>query len=531
VAVSDLCRVTRSHMDNRWPAIRSHLRAHGAFYGVSIALGLGLSAFFLLNRSAGPRWAWIGFPLDDAWIHMVYARSLAKEGWFFYNPGIPEAGMSSPLWVILLAGALKLSLSPALAGKSLSICLGLLVPILLYHCMLDVSDSRPLAWICGLTGAALPDFSFARVSGMEVTLVSFLVVLSCWLFLRRKYLGYGIVVGLGVIARGEVAVPAILFGGILLLREYLKRDQLTLATRDELLLSGKLFLPALILGGAWALYNFSISGNPLPNTYYVKHNFSLGLLNVANLYSIWMGYFRFSALTWHWLAAPMILLVILGAWRMVHESPIHTLPLLLTPWITAYALSTNVALNPLQWNFTARRYLDYVSPLLAVPLLIGAKYLWDRASEKRSRAIILGAPLLLGATSLAFIWASASQLNALAKEYSWNARNIQETNVALGKWMATNIPAGLDVGVTDAGAMRYFSEHRVIDLLGLNNHETLGRPLAELLREYRPAYVALFRNPEIDSWNFLREVTHIQPDRNTILGGSDLVIYEYVGDS
>jgi hypothetical protein len=165
-------------LSDRWPILRPHLRAHGAFYGVSITAGLALSAFILLNRAAGPNWAWIGFPLDDARIHMVYARSLSEEGWFYYNPGIPEAGISSPLWVILLAGLIKLGLSPALAGKTLSICFGFLVPILLYHLMLDVSESVPLAWISGLTSAALPNFPFARVSGMEVTLVSFLVILS-----------------------------------------------------------------------------------------------------------------------------------------------------------------------------------------------------------------------------------------------------------------------------------------------------------------------------------------------------------------
>lgn len=516
---------------DRWPPIRSHLRAHGMFYLLSIAAGLGVSAFFLLNRDAGPGWAWTGFPLDDAWIHMVYARSLADEGWFYYNSGVPAAGMSSPLWVILLAVMLKLGFAPALAGKSLSICFGLLVPILLYHLMLEVSDSRTLAWVSGLAAAVLPNFSFARVSGMEATLVSFVVVLSCWFFLRRNYLAYGVVVGLGVLARGETAVLAILFGGIILLREYLQRDRLTVATRGELALAGKLFLPAVVLGGAWALFNYSVSGKPLPNTYYVKHNFSLGLLNLENMYAVWMGYFRYAALTFRWLSAPVILLSIVGGWRLMRRFGMRVLPLLLTPWISAYALSTNVAVSPVQWNFTARRYLDYVLPLLLVPLLVGVKYLWDRAAETRTRPIILGAPLLIGALSLAFAWVTVSRLNALAAEYSWNTRNIEEANVTLGKWMAAHIPPGVDVGVTDAGAIRYFSGHRIIDLLGLNNHETLGRPLSELLLEYQPALVVLFRSPEIDSWGFLREVRLVQPERNTILGGADLVIYEFVGGS
>ena len=40
------------------------------------------------------------FPLDDAWIHQVYARSLVRDAALAYNPGTPEAGFSSLLWLL-----------------------------------------------------------------------------------------------------------------------------------------------------------------------------------------------------------------------------------------------------------------------------------------------------------------------------------------------------------------------------------------------------------------------------------------------
>ncbi len=43
-----------------------------------------------------------GFPVDDAWIHQVFARNLAQHGEFAYNLGQPVAGSTSPLWTILL---------------------------------------------------------------------------------------------------------------------------------------------------------------------------------------------------------------------------------------------------------------------------------------------------------------------------------------------------------------------------------------------------------------------------------------------
>ena len=60
-----------------------------------------------------------GFPLDDAWIHLHFARNLAEGAGFAYNPGRPVAGSTAPLWTLLLAaGAVGVGASVGLA-KSL----------------------------------------------------------------------------------------------------------------------------------------------------------------------------------------------------------------------------------------------------------------------------------------------------------------------------------------------------------------------------------------------------------------------------
>ena len=56
----------------------------------------------------------LGFPLDDSWIHLHFARNLAAGAGFSYNPGTPIAGSTAPLWTLLL-GAGGLVVSPSLA--------------------------------------------------------------------------------------------------------------------------------------------------------------------------------------------------------------------------------------------------------------------------------------------------------------------------------------------------------------------------------------------------------------------------------
>jgi hypothetical protein len=50
------------------------------------------------------------FPLDDAYIHLAYVRTLADTGVLGLNPGEPSMGTSSQLWVYLLAALRKVHL-------------------------------------------------------------------------------------------------------------------------------------------------------------------------------------------------------------------------------------------------------------------------------------------------------------------------------------------------------------------------------------------------------------------------------------
>jgi len=45
-------------------------------------------------------------PLDDAWIHLGYARNLLAHGYYTYNPGSVQTGATSPLWTLTLAAGL-----------------------------------------------------------------------------------------------------------------------------------------------------------------------------------------------------------------------------------------------------------------------------------------------------------------------------------------------------------------------------------------------------------------------------------------
>src|SRR4026208_2322007 len=54
----------------------------------------------------------VGFPLDDAWIHLTYARNLAEHREWAFRLGEQSAGSTSPLWTALLSIGFLIGLGP-----------------------------------------------------------------------------------------------------------------------------------------------------------------------------------------------------------------------------------------------------------------------------------------------------------------------------------------------------------------------------------------------------------------------------------
>ncbi|MCX7841016.1 MAG: hypothetical protein N2559_16390, partial [Anaerolineae bacterium] len=118
-----------------------------------LAALVSASVYLIFSSARGV----IGFPLDDAWIHQVYARNLATRGEFAFFPSQPSAGSTSPLWTMLLAVGYVLRLDfrvwAFLLGVILLIASAFLISRLTFHISrftfqvsgfkFQVSDLRP----------------------------------------------------------------------------------------------------------------------------------------------------------------------------------------------------------------------------------------------------------------------------------------------------------------------------------------------------------------------------------------------------
>ena len=147
-------------------------RPRFADLAVVLAAAVPLTLFLLRERQiAGAP----GFPLDDSWIHLHFARNLAEGAGFSYNPGVPVAGSTAPLWTLLLAaGALVAGPSLVLA-KVLGVAATVAAGVLTRRAAIAWGAPPAVALGAGVALVWTGPLTWGALSGMEVSLAAALV--------------------------------------------------------------------------------------------------------------------------------------------------------------------------------------------------------------------------------------------------------------------------------------------------------------------------------------------------------------------
>ncbi len=417
---------------------------------ISAALA-GLALVWLLAR---PALTPLGFPLDDAWIHLVYARSFAMDFSLAYNVGEPSTGCTSPLWAALLGvGQLLIRPDSDAAAIRLSLVLGaglhVLCAVAVARIAARLGDAFA-ALVAGVTVALCPQLCAAALSGMEVPLTALLLLLGIQALLDARWIQAGVWLGLAPLARPEAALAST----VAVLWTLFARTQMDRKQRVNQLMS--LAIPAL-LGASWLLLrDFRLTGHALPATFYAKAQLALDGLplrlmrsltrNVASVPPLWAGL--------GWLALP-------GLWRADRR---YALPL----WAgLAFLVASAIATDPGDPNaFYFLRYQLPAIPLLTLSLVLGAPGLGQQIPTRFQRL-----PLVLFATVA--VAGMAVKVHNVSWRLANDTRNVDDVQANAGRWLAENTPPDARVASVDSGAVRYLSGRWTLDLLGLNSPEML----------------------------------------------------------
>ncbi|MCF7847907.1 MAG: hypothetical protein K9M45_03575 [Kiritimatiellales bacterium] len=424
-----------------------------------LLLFLVVAAFFAANP-----FSLLDFPLDDAWIHRVYSRSFAAGQGFAYNPGVQEAGSTSPLWSIITAPVHWLQ---PLGNDAVVLAvklIGIILALMSIHLVKKLGKSINGAETAGVIAASLfaidPRLAFSALSGMETSLLVTLWLGAALAFIKNRPVLSAVLISLTPVTRPESLLLLPLFGIAAGIAVYLKKWR----PRQ---LATLLILPIPMI--LWSLFCKTANGHWLPTTFYMKAT-SLQL-GTVQLLAFWNSLSFQGLVPVYILAAVLTLLFIniLMTHRTRNTWP-FTIFMLAAPaaFLAGVACSREIEFSGYYWT----RWFDPASLILTASFSIGIGMLTCGAAN-----LIPGkkAPLALKAfIILALVISLPNFVNSFADRRGHlisDSRAIRLVNVRAGEWISINTPKDAVIGANDAGAIRYFGNRYTLDMMGLNNAE------------------------------------------------------------
>ena len=209
-----------------------------------------------------------GFPLDDSWIHQVFARNLATGHGFSFNPGVPIAGATAPLWTLLLV-PMWLLLGPVTGGIALGMITQWLAILAVYKLTEQLTRDRLLSLLAGILSVLCWPVIWGALSGMEIGLYSALSLWGLYFYFksnslddRHSYLSYFLFT-LAFLARPECGI-FIAAAFIHDFYNWIKTDR-----KKNVHWLIKLFMIAVITS-PYFVFNFQTSNTLLPRTFSYK---------------------------------------------------------------------------------------------------------------------------------------------------------------------------------------------------------------------------------------------------------------------
>lgn len=425
----------------------------------------------------------MGLPLDDSYIYLTYAKQFGRAEPFTYFPGGGySAGSTSVLWPMLLAPFWTLGArGHALVWVSFGMCGALYaaVSVGIYRFIHVVRGSAIAGVLGGVLILVIAPFAWCALSGMEVAFASALLVATLLFLLHQDPVGpprklFIACLSAASLSRPEAMLVVGAICGISMLQRLRKRAWCAAAW----------WLLPLAAPVLWLVANRILAGNFFPNTGVAKSHFYLPGFD----WTYWWSTVRFlskqalqslffdakSPLVW---PRAVFALFLVGAariawWAWREKRYLAGALVIVAPFAMILAVIASSGL----WNFQNYRYIAPAMPLIVIPVGIAlAPPAWFPAKlPDNIRVWIRRAWHVAAVVVVLFFVRSARPL--LVADMKLFAQGAMDTNtqvVTIGKYIHRKLPDA-SVMFHDAGAIAYYGDGRVYDMLGLVTNYQAG---------------------------------------------------------
>lgn len=400
-----------------------------------------------------------GFPLDDAWIHLTFARNLAMHGSFAYHPGDPPvAGSTAPVYTGLLAALYRIWHNEFVISYILGIA-ALIAGMFLFHALAsrEFPGEPWLPLAATLLFATQPRLVLIALSGMETTLFIALILAALLAYRSRRPVMLGVALGVALWCRPDGLVLWLAIGADWALR-LLNRHAGVAHWQPRPM--RRAFIIALLFAAGYAAYNWVLSGSPLPTTFGAKGVYYRATMTRGHFVAVEVAEaFGRGELSILWIFAAVAMITTL--WNVFEQRS--------SPWLVHALFAVGLVAAYYVILPFAHRFGRYLLPALPSCLLMaiggGRDLAWLAARKGRRLCVVVRhAPAAVLAVFLAQ-WVVGAR--HFAEVYAICCGYHDTHHVAAARWLEANTPAEARIGTHDIGALAFYGGRRVVDMAGI----------------------------------------------------------------
>lgn len=512
---------------------------------ITIYAGILLFSFFLsllYIKGALEQNGYFGFPLDDPWIHLTFAKNLVNYHSFsYYKNEMVTAGSTSPLYTLILSVLYIVNKNEMIISYFLGIVSFLLASVMFYKlASYGFPKENIYALLATLIFVTDKWMNFISVSGMETTMFILFLLIATYYYRKNNAVMIGVSLGVTLWLRpdGLTFILAMLID--YMIKYYISRQG---KSNENLFSRQDLLKLAIAFGSIVILYlsmNFWLSGTLLPNTYNAK------LAYYSPEFKSRVEFLKFEVFNYLTRGGYLLIAIgfLFGVLRVLlsltrkkyHEGILYVLFIFTIIFVYWYKL-------PYAHRFG--RYLMPVIPFYILTSVIGFKYIAviiGKLLNSRRTAIGLIVSLLI----VSIVW-SLSDYFENKKAYANECKYINDRQVVTAKWLRENTNENDVIATHDVGAIGFYSDRKIVDIAGLVTPEVIRNVgdtgyvsyMEQFMKQQGVTYLAFLKewyrvsnqNPLFSSFDLV-QVLVSQPGKAVLdrYPGETMEVYKFYPD-